>query len=109
MEELLLGVIEKFNERAETDTKLRKELEGIRRNIQIEVTDGKNYNFVLDNIKISNFAEGDMETPDITIISDTETIFGLFNREIGPMKALATKKLRVQGSLSDMLRIRKLF
>lgn len=109
MEELLLGVIGKFNERAESDEKLRKELEGVNRRIQIEVTDGKNFNFVLENIRISDFVEGDMDSPDITIVSDTETIHGLFNGEIGPMKALATKKLRVQGSLSDMLKIRKLF
>ncbi|MCK4445415.1 MAG: SCP2 sterol-binding domain-containing protein [Thermoplasmata archaeon] len=109
MEDLLSGVIEKFNERVQVDEKLQRELEGVNRKVQIEVTDGKNYNFVLDNVRIENFAEGNIDSPDITIISDTDTIFGLFNKEIGPMKALATKKLRLKGSLSDMLKIRKLF
>jgi len=109
MEELLLDVIDKFNERAEGDEKLRKELEGVNRKVQIEVTDGNNYHFVLDNIRISGFGQGSIDSPDITITSDTRTIFGLFNREIGPMKALATKRLRLQGSLQDMLKIRKLF
>lgn len=109
MEELLLGVIDKFNERAENDEKLQKELDGVSRKIQIELTDGKNYHFMLENIRISDFGEGNIDSPDITITSDTSTIQGLFNREIGPMKALATKRLRLQGSLQDMLKIRKLF
>ncbi len=109
MEELLMGIIDKFNQRAETDEKLRQELEGITRSVQIQVTDGKDYNFVLDNMRIENFTEGNIDSPDITIISDTKTIYGLFNRDIGPMKALATSKLKVKGSLSDMLKIRKLF
>ncbi len=109
MENLLLEVIDKFNERAQVDEKLQKELEGVNRKVQIEITDGKNYSFILDNMRIENFSEGSIASPDITITSDTDTIHGLFNREIGPMKALATKKLRLQGSLSDMLKIRKLF
>jgi putative sterol carrier protein len=109
MEEMLLGVIEKFNDRAEKDEKLQKELDGVSRKIQMEFTDGENFHFVLENTKISNFGEGDIDTPDITIISDTKTVQMLFNKEMGPMKALATKRLKLKGSLQDMLKIRKLF
>lgn len=109
MEELLTGAIDKFNKKVEKDEKLQKEFEGLTRKIFIEVTDGNNYHFVLDNKRITNFGEGDIESPDIKIISDTNTIVGLFNKEMGPMKALATKKLKLKGSLHDMLRIRKLF
>lgn len=109
MEDLLTGAIDKFNEKVVTDEKLQKELDGLTRKVYIQVKDGKNYHFVLDDKKISGFGEGSIESPDITIISDTDTIFGLFNKQIGPMKALATKRLRIKGSLHDMLRIRKLF
>jgi putative sterol carrier protein len=109
MEDLLMGVIDKFNNRVQNDEKLQKELEGVSRKIQIEVTDGKSYHFLLEDMRISDFGEGNVDSPDITIISDTVTIQGLFNKEIGPMKALATKRLRLQGSLQDLLKIRKLF
>lgn len=109
MEETLLKVINKFNERAEKDEKLQKELDGVSRKIQMEFTDGKSYHFLLEDTKISDFGEGDIDSPDITIISDTETIQMLFNKEMGPMKALATKRLKLKGSLQDMLKIRKLF
>jgi putative sterol carrier protein len=109
MEDLLMGVIDKFNNRVQNDEKLQKELEGVSRKIQIEVTDGKSYHFLLEDMRISDFGEGNADSPDITIISDTATIQGLFNKEIGPMKALATKRLKLKGSLQDMLRIRKLF
>lgn len=109
LEELLTGAIEKFHQRIEKDEKLQKDLEGITRKVAIEVSDGKDYHFILDDKKVSGFGEGPIDSPDIRIISDTNTIFGLFKKEIGPMKALATKKLKIKGSLHDMLRIRKLF
>lgn len=109
MEELLMGAVEKFNMKAEADEKLRRELEGVHRKVLIQIEDERNYHFVLEDTKIADFGVGNIETPDITISSDTETIVALFEREIGPMKALATKKLRLKGSLQDMLRIRKLF
>jgi putative sterol carrier protein len=109
MEETLLNVIDKFNDRAAKDEKLQKELDGVSRKIMMEFTDGKSYHFLLDDTKISDFGEGDIDSPDITIISDTQTIQMLFNKEMGPMKALATKRLKLKGSLQDMLKIRKLF
>jgi putative sterol carrier protein len=109
MEEMLLNVIDKFNDRAARDEKLQKELDGVSRKIQMKFTDEKSYHFLLEDTKISDFGQGNIDSPDITITSDTETIQMLFNKEMGPMKALATKRLKLKGSLQDMLKIRKLF
>lgn len=109
MEDLLRIAIQKFNEAVKKDVAIQTELEGVVRKVQIEVSDGKWYHFVLQNKQIENFGEGEIENPDIRIISDSTTIAGLLNKEIRPMKAWATRKLQIKASLSDLLRLKKFF
>ena len=107
MKELIQEKIDLFNEKAQTDEKLQRELEGITRTVQIEVEDGPNYKFIIDNKQISGFGEGDIDSPDVRLISDTETLTGVLKGEIGPMKAYVTKKLKLKASIEDLLRLRK--
>lgn len=109
MKMLLMDAIRKFNEKAETDEKLKKELKGITRKIQVDVTDGEGYNFVLEDTRVSDLREGEIESPDIVITASTETFTALLTKEMGPMKAIATRKLKMKASLEDMFRLRKFF
>ena len=45
---------------------------------------------------------------DVTVTTDEATFRGLLKKEIGPMKALVTRKLAIDGSLEDKLLFRKL-
>ncbi len=109
MEEQLRSMIDKFNSKAETDEKMQKELEGVERSIVLILTDDKTYSFHIRDQRIRDFAKGELEDPDIRIVSDSQTLKALINGEMGPMKALATKKLQIKASLEDMFRLRKLF
>ncbi len=109
MREVLERVIFKFNERTKTDEKLRSELTGIERKIQLELKDGTKYNFTLKDAHVDGVHDGPIAMPDITIITDTATLDALFKREMGPMKAIALQKLKVKASIEDMLRLRKFF
>lgn len=109
MEEQLRELIERFNEKVESDERMQKELEGVDKSAVLVVTDDKTYKFFLRDKRIQDFGEGDLEDVDIRIVSDTETLKGLIAGEIGPMKAMATKKLQIKASLEDMFRLRKLF
>ncbi len=108
VKELLEDAIEKFNRKVEEDERIASELEGIERTIVVRLKDDGAYHFRIENKKASPLQEGDVDG-DIEIISDSETITALFNREIGPMKAIATKRLKINASIQDMLRIRKFF
>lgn len=101
-----MNAIERFNEKCKTDEKLKNELRDVSRKVNIEITDDKNYCFVLKNAMISGFDEGTVENPDITIISDRETIYGLMKKEISPFKAYATGKIKIKGGLMDLLRLK---
>lgn len=107
LKEILTNAIEKFNKKCKTDEKLRNEVRDVVKKVNIEITDDKNYCFVLKNAMISGFDEGTVEKPDITIISDRETINGLMKKEISPFKAYATGKIKIKGSLMDLLKLKE--
>jgi len=109
IEEYLNEAIVEFNKKGETDPKLAKELQGIRRAVEVQVSDGDTYNFMLENAHVSGLQKGKIPNPDIVVIASSETFDLLWKRELRPMKALALKKLQVKASLADMLTLRKFF
>ncbi|MEM3852246.1 MAG: SCP2 sterol-binding domain-containing protein [Methanomassiliicoccales archaeon] len=109
IEELINGAIAKFNARVEKDAELQKELQGMVRTVQIELKEGKNYCFTLENGRMGELREGRAENPDIKIISDEMTVSGLLNGTLKPMKAWALRKVQFKASLEDIVRIRKFF
>ncbi|MDD1768574.1 MAG: SCP2 sterol-binding domain-containing protein [Methanomassiliicoccales archaeon] len=105
---LLENLVTRFNQKAEKDPALQRELEGITRRVQIDLG-SEQYRFILDNKRIVSFAEGWIENPDICLTSDPLTMEELVSGRMKPMKAWALKKVRIQGSLDDILRLRKFF
>jgi putative sterol carrier protein len=109
IEEYLNAAIVEFNKKGETDLKLQKEMQGVKRVVEVEVSDGDTYNFVLENAHVSGLQKGKVQNPDIRVIGSSETFDLLWKRELRPMKALALKKIQVKASLEDLLRLRKFF
>jgi putative sterol carrier protein len=52
--------------------------------------------------------EGEPEKAHVKIITDSETWVGVMKGEIGGMKAYTSKKLKVKGSMPDLLKLQKL-
>ena len=109
MRDLLEDAVRKFNERAQSDPKLQLELEGVERTVLIDCKDGPKFHLLLKDRKMGAVNEGSIDAPDVTILSDTVTLTALLRREMGPMKAYATQKLKIKASLEDVLRLRKFF
>lgn len=109
MKDLIESAVQRFNERAERDEKLRRELEGIERKVLVDLKDGPKYHFVLKDKQIGPVGDGAIDAPDVTILSDSATLGAVLRKEMGPMKAYATQKLKVKASLDDVLRLRKFF
>ena len=108
VKELLEKAIKDFNAKVDSDEKLSKELEGVERSIAVKLNDEGKYHFNLKDSHASPLEDGDADA-DIEILTDKDTFLALFRKEIGPMKAIATKKLKIKASLQDMIRIRKFF
>ena len=109
VEELLRETIDKFNKKVESDPKLNAELQGLKKVIQVDITDGEQYHFILENSRVGNLNKGPVQNPDIRIIGSADTLLQVSRGEMGVMKAYATKKIQVKATLEDMLRLRKFF
>lgn len=109
VEQLLRQAIDKFNRKVDGDPRLARELGGLRRTVQVEVTDGEWYYFVLENSHVGELFKGKVENADIRVMASTETFSQLWSGELRAMKAYATRKLHVKGSIEDLLRLRKFF
>jgi putative sterol carrier protein len=108
MEEILRNLVNELNDRLKTDTKLQESLKDKKRTVQIELTDKESYNFLFEDCEVKNFNVGTVDKPDIKIITDSETLTGILNQEINPMKAYVSKKLKVKASLMDLLTVKSL-
>ena len=108
IEEALANLVDRFNRHADKNPGVREELAGIERTISIHLTDGGSYSVDLHGGRLTNLRSGNSHAADVTITTDSLTFFGLVRKEIGPMKAIVTRKLAIEGSLQDKLLFRKL-
>jgi putative sterol carrier protein len=108
VEETLASLVDRFNRHAERNPAVAEELNGLDRTIQIRLTDGGSYAVDLTKGRLANLRSGPVAKAHVTITTDTATFHGLVQKEIGPMKALVTRKLAIDGSLEDKLLFRKL-
>jgi len=109
MEEQIQKLIDDFNERAKTDEKLKESLKGKVRSVLITFTDGESYNFRLEECQLVDFKVGALGKADIMVTSDMATFQAILNKEISPLKAYASKKIKFKASLSDLLTLKKFF
>ncbi len=108
VEESIASLVDRFNRRVERTPAVREELDGLARTIAIRLTDGGSYSVDLDRARLSNLRTGRADGSDLTITTDVATFEGLLRKEIGPMKAIVTGKLKIEGSLEDKLLLRRL-
>ncbi len=109
LEDLLSQNIEKFRNKIAEDEKIQKELEGVTRRINIDVIDKEGFSFVLDDKDIKDFKHGKLDDTDVSVTATEEDLIALFKGELKPMRAWATKRLKVKASLEDLMRVRKFF
>ena len=108
VEETLASLVDRFNRHAERTPAVAEELRGIRRTIRIRITDEHTYEADLEGGRLRNLRTGVGARTDLTITTDSATFESLVKKEIGPMKALALRKLEIVGTLEDKLLLRKL-
>jgi len=107
-EETLAALVDRFNRHAERTPAMAEELDGIERTIEVRLRDEGTYAVDLRHGRLTDLRTGSPAKSDVKIITDVATFRGLVTKEIGPMKALVTRKLAIEGSLEDKLLFRKL-
>ncbi len=108
VEETLASLVDRFNRHAERTPAMAEELDGIERTIEVRLKDEGTYAVDLRKGRLTGLRSGAPSRSDVKIITDVATFRGLVAKEIGPMKALVTRRLAIEGSLEDKLLFRKL-
>ncbi len=106
--EELEALIERFNRHVERSPPLAEELRGLERTIAIRLSDEGSYAVDLAQGRLTNLRSGEPATAHLKILTDARTFRALLNKELGPMKALVTRRLAIEGSLEDKLLLRRL-
>jgi putative sterol carrier protein len=108
VEETLASLVDRFNRRVERTPALADELRGLARTIAIRLGESGSYAVDLADGRLTNLRRGAPARADLSIATDLATFEGLVAKEIGPMKALVTRRLALDGSLEDKLLLRRL-
>jgi putative sterol carrier protein len=64
--------------------------------------------FRIENGALKELSESSVEKPDISVTSSSDTLLAIMNRKMGAMSAYTTGKLKVRGSMKDLLKLQKL-
>ena len=87
----------------------REAFQGFARTIQFIFTDLQR-NFALNIAQDGSaaLAEETDPQPDITVTTSSDTLAGILDRKVNPELAFITRKLKVSGSMEDLLKLQKL-
>lgn len=98
------SMMNKFN-----DEKFHKKFRKWNKTMTFVFTDiSKAFHSVITEGTPSEVVEGEPEKSDITIITDSETWKGIMDGSISGMNAYTSKKLKVKGKMTDLLKMQKL-
>jgi putative sterol carrier protein len=91
------------------EEKLKKVFRKWNKTISFEFTDlGKTHYFVIEAGVPGDIIEGEPEKSNVKITTDSDTWVKIMTGEMGGMKAYTAKKLKVKGSMPDLLKLQKL-
>ncbi len=106
---MLDDVLNKYREKAEEDERITEKLKDFERKISIRFEDDGNYHFTISKGEVGDIKEGALSKSEITIDTDTVTMKALIEGKIGVMEAYARKRIKVDASFLDMLKIKDMF
>jgi len=108
MEEQIQTLINKFHRKMEQDEQARAEIMPLKKTFNIDLGT-EHYSMKLENAQIEDFKPQLTEEADITLFTTPESLQGLIDGTLRPMKAYVTKKVAIKGKFQDLLFLKKFF
>lgn len=88
---------------------LQPSFQGFTKTMQFNFPDlTTSFLFKIENGTVKEFSESSMEKPDISVTSNSDTLLDVMSKKMSPMSAYTTGKLKVRGSMRDLLKLQKL-
>ena len=108
MEAQIKALVDKFNAKAKADEKLRKEIEHLKKTVNIDL-DTEKYSVKLENAKMFDFKADIIEDADVVVTSTPENFQKLLDGDLRPMRAYLTKKITIKGKIQDLMFLKTFF
>ena len=108
MEEAIQSLIDKFHRKMEKDEKAKEEIMPLKKTVNIDLGT-EHYSLRLENASIEDFKPELLSDADVTLITDPESLQGLIDGTLRPMKAYVTKKISIKGKIQDLMFLKKFF
>ncbi|HIH97588.1 MAG TPA: SCP2 sterol-binding domain-containing protein [Thermoplasmata archaeon] len=91
------------------DPTLKKKFGTFTKNMQFTFSDlGTSFAFEIVNGEVKSMEEKEIEKPDISATTDSETFLGIANKSISSMHAYTSGKIKVKGAMTDLLKLQKI-
>jgi 3-hydroxyacyl-CoA dehydrogenase/3a,7a,12a-trihydroxy-5b-cholest-24-enoyl-CoA hydratase len=91
------------------DPKLKERFMNFNKTMQFNFKDaGLNYNLAFEKGTVKGIKEGAVEKPDVSVEMDSDTFIAILKKEINPINAYSAGKIKVNGEMSDLLKLQKL-
>lgn len=99
--------MERIRERF-TDASLVDSFKDFTKTLQFEFPDTKQV-FAMTVVNGSaTLEEKSVENPEVRVTTDTDVLAGILDKKVNPMMAYMTRKIKVQGNQSDLMKLQKL-
>ncbi len=99
MKDRLQELVDKFNEKEDPK---KEKIKDLKRSIVVKFTDDGSYHLYLENARLSDVEEGEIEA-DIVMETDTKTFIDILEKREDALTAYITKKVRIKAKLMDKL------
>jgi putative sterol carrier protein len=91
------------------DPEVKEKFRGFKRDIQFKFPDiGANYVLRISENASAALVEEEVGRPDITIETDSETFLDIRRRKMSGVQAYMSGRLKVRGSMPDLLKLQRL-
>ena len=105
--EIIENIRTVFNNRSAKDQIFRDSLSGFEKTIAFTLKDNDSYWFQISKGIVPSINKGIPLRFDIKLISNTESLLAILSGALDPMKAMMTGKLKISGSIQDVVWLKK--
>jgi putative sterol carrier protein len=91
------------------DPKMKERFSKFNKTMQFSFRDaGLDYVLRFEGGEVKEMREGKAEKPEVSVDIDSDTFLGILNKEINAISAYSSGKIKVNGEMSDLLKLQKL-
>ncbi len=97
-----------YREKKERDAKFAASMKGKSRDILMDITDGQSYIIRVVDGDLKELTEGTLPKPDVRVTTSGADLIALFNKELNPVQAYLTKRIKVKAPFGDIVFVKGL-